>query len=383
MSAPPPLSPGRVWAHVGQPFAPSPYDVAVVGAGRMGAAAALFLRQRAPALRVLLVEEGGLPNEEGATILAPGVWSRLGLDPALHPAADWTRAALQALGDVGWESRPLVTLHAGAAPGRVPTLEALAPWPDSLALVDPAALPWAELDRDAATYRPGHAALHAAQAAIRAGADLLLNTRAAPQPGGRLCLERLTVTNTHQIVTHETLTVPARAVVLAAGAGGPWLAECALGVHTRHARAYRQTPHLAVPSTAQSPVLRAGGLTLRPQHGAYTLIPPLHGRDPHGYQPAGGQLTGVPTGLRRETLEDLVALMDALPVLATDALHLGRSLADVPGAWLALPGGRPEGLPTFEVLDEHTWLLLGGPQADTLGLHAAQGLAEAVAAALA
>ncbi|MFC6661712.1 FAD-dependent oxidoreductase [Deinococcus multiflagellatus] len=382
MSAPPPLSPGRVWAHVGQPFAPSPYDVAVVGAGRMGAAAALFLRQRAPALRVLLVEEGGLPNEEGATILAPGVWSRLGLDPALHPAADWTRAALQALGDVGWESRPLVTLHAGAAPGRVPTLEALAPWPDSLALVDPAALPWAELDRDAATYRPGHAALHAAQAAIRAGADLLLNTRAAPQPGGRLCLERLTVTNTHQIVTHETLTVPARAVVLAAGAGGPgW-------PNARWACTPATPAPTARPRTSRCPARRrarscARGLTLRPQHGAYTLIPPLHGRDPHGYQPAGGQLTGVPTGLRRETLEDLVALMDALPVLATDALHLGRSLADVPGAWLALPGGRPEGLPTFEVLDEHTWLLLGGPQADTLGLHAAQGLAEAVAAALA
>ncbi|PTA67108.1 FAD-dependent oxidoreductase [Deinococcus arcticus] len=382
MSAPLPAAPGRVWAHVGQPFAPSPYDVAVVGAGRMGAAAALFLRQQAPALRLLLVEEGGLPNEDGATILAPGVWSLSGLAPEHHGAARWTRGALQALGGTGWEARELVSLHAEPAPGRVPTAQTLARWPDMGALVNPAALPWAELDPDAGMYRPGHAALHAAQAAIRAGADLLLNTRAAPQPGGGLCLERLTVTNTHQIVTHETHLVTARAVVLAAGAKGPWLAECALGVHTRHARAYRQTPHLAVPSGAHSPVLRAGGLTLRPQHGAYTLIPPLHGRDPHGYQPSGGGLTGVPTGLRRETLEDLVALMDAVPALATEALHLGRSLADVPGAWLALPGGRADGPPTFEPLDEHTWLLLGGPHADTLGLHAARELAQAVAETL-
>ncbi|MBZ9751908.1 FAD-binding oxidoreductase [Deinococcus sp. HMF7604] len=378
----PPAPPGRVWAHVGQPFEPAAYDVLVIGAGRMGSAAALFLRQLAPEARLLLIEEGGLPNEDGATILAPGVWTLAGLPEAHHAAAHWTRGAAQTLGDVSWQARPHVTLHPTPGPGRLPVEEALREHPQSLALLDPAALPWAEVDPHAATYRPGSLALRAAQQAVALGADLLLNTRAALCGGGEVQLERLTVTNTHQIVTHETHRQGAPTVILAAGADAPHHAEHALGVHTRHARAYRQTPHLAAPSDDTSPVLRAAGLTLRPQHGAYTLIPPLHWRDPHGYQPAGGQLTGVPTGLRRETLEDLVAQMNALPVLASEALHLGRSLSDVPGAWLALPGGTPGGRPTFEPLDDHTWLLLGGPQADTLGLHTAYALASTLAQTL-
>ena len=65
---------GQVWAHVGQPFESIHYDLVVVGAGRMGAALAHSLRELSPQFSLLLAEEGGLPNEEGATILAPGVW---------------------------------------------------------------------------------------------------------------------------------------------------------------------------------------------------------------------------------------------------------------------------------------------------------------------
>ena len=116
-----------------------------------------------------------------------------------------------------------------------------------------------------------------------------------------------------------------------------------------------------------------------PQQGGFTLIPAIHHRDPHGYQPAGGALTGVPTGLRREVLEDFVGLMDALPALAGDALELGRSAADVPGAWVALPHGQPSAAPLHEELAPGLHLLLGGPLADTLGLHAAYALAAQVA----
>ncbi|MFC5849067.1 FAD-dependent oxidoreductase [Deinococcus petrolearius] len=373
---------GRVWAHVGQPFTETAYDVVVVGAGRMGAFAARELRRLAPALRLLLVEEGGLPNEEGATLLAPGVWTARDAPPGREAEAAWTRAQLAAtLGDVQFRAAPLAELGAGADPhpDARPTGEALADWPEALALLDPVDLPWARVDAGAATFRPGAVALNAAQEAVRLGADLLLNTRACPGEGGRMTLERLSVTNTHEVVVHERRAVQAAQVLLAAGAAGPALAEHALGVHTAHGRAYRQAPRLERPSGADSPTLRAGGLTLRPQAGGWTLVPAIWHRDPQGYVPAGGLLTGVLTGLRRETLEDLVALMDAVPALAGGGLGLGRSLSDVPGAWLALPGGRPDAPPLWQRLDDTHTLLLGGPLADVLGLSVAHDLAATLA----
>ncbi|MFB9993478.1 FAD-dependent oxidoreductase [Deinococcus oregonensis] len=393
---------GQVWAHVGQAFSETEYDVIVIGAGRMGAACALYLRQLLPASKLLLVEQGGLPNEDGATILAAGVWTAQdipegsGLTPEAAPfwkaQADWTRAQLAAQDGIQFQKRPLLSLYTTEGPGRIPTAEALAAHPDSLAVLDADQLPFAEPDLTAATYRPGALAAAQAGAAVRAGADLMLNTQAHLIPGG-VRLDRLTVTNTHQIVTHESHTIRARFVVVAAGAEGPELLEQGLGIHTTHARAYRQTPRLNTPSDGGSgsgraadlsPVLRVpvrngGGLTLRPQNGGYTLYPRIHHRDPHGYAPTGGRLTGVPVGLRRETLEDLVGLMDALPVLGTEALETGRSLADVPGAWLALPGGRTDAPPLYQRPLPDVWLLLGGPLADTVGLAAAFDLAAACA----
>ena len=87
----------------------------------------------------------------------------------------------------------------------------------------------------------------------------------------------------------------------------------------------------------------------------------------------------MPTGLRRETLEDLVAAMPALPALGTEALESGRSISDIPGAWLALPGGGADGLPLHEQVTGGVYLLLGGPQADTLGLSVAYDLAATLA----
>ncbi|MFK7601054.1 FAD-dependent oxidoreductase [Deinococcus sp. SM5_A1] len=379
-AAPGQAAPGQVWAHVGQPFAPRPYDVVVLGAGRMGSTFAFYLRGLAPHLSLLLLEEGGLPNEDGATLLAPGVWTARGVPENRRAEADWTREQLEtAFGDISFQPRPLIELFAQEGPERTPAAEALAPHPDALAMVDVTALPFAHTDAGAATYRPGALALAAAQTAVKSGADLMLNARAHAVSAGEVVIERLSVTNTHQIVVHETHRLRAGTLVLALGADGPHAAEHDLGVHTTHARAYRQTPRLNVPSTDATPTLRAAGLTLRPQNGGFTLIPAVHHRDPHGYVPTGGHLTGVPTGLRRETLEDLVALMDALPPLGTEALGLGRSISDIPGAWLALPGGRADGLPLHQTLTDGVHLLLGGPHADTLGLAVAHDLAAAVA----
>ncbi|UQN05131.1 FAD-dependent oxidoreductase [Deinococcus sp. QL22] len=385
---------GQVWAHVGQSFSETEYDIVIIGAGRMGAACALYLRQLMPGSRLLLTEQGGLPNEDGATILAAGVWTVQDIpdgDSAQlwKERANWTRAQLAAqtasIGNgIQFQSRPLLSLHPKAALQRVPTAEALAAYPGSLALLDADLLPFAEADLTAAAYRPGALAAAQASAAVRAGADLMLNTQAHLVPGG-VRLDRLTVTNTHQIVTHETHTIRAGFVVVAAGAEGPELLEQGLGIHTTHARAYRQTPRLNAPSDSGgsgadlSPVLRVDGLTLRPQNGGYTLYPRIHHRDPHGYAPTGGRLTGVPVGLRRETLEDLVGLMDALPVLGTEALETGRSLADVPGAWLALPNGRTDAPPLHQRVLPDVSLLLGGPLADTFGLAVAFDLAASLA----
>ena len=392
--AAPSSGPGTVWAHVGQSFTPRDYDVVVLGAGRMGAAVALYLRQLAPRLSLLLLEEGGLPNEDGATLLAPGIWTAWGLPEDRVAQAQWTRSQLEtAFGDIHFQTRPLIELFGEEGPGQTPAAGALAPYPDAQALVDTVALPFARVDAGAATYRPGALALAAAQQAVRAGADLMLNARAhaalpADGPphrtepdgtGGRVVIERLSVTNTHQIIVHETHRLRAGVVVLALGADGPHAAEHDLGQHTTHARAYRQMPRLNAPSGDTTPTLRAAGLTLRPQNGGFTLVPAVHHRDPHGYVPTGGRLTGVPTGLRRETLEELVALMDALPPLGTEALGLGRSISDVPGAWLALPGGRADGLPLHQTLATGIHLLLGGPHADTLGLAVAHDLAAALA----
>ncbi|MDV6375643.1 FAD-dependent oxidoreductase [Deinococcus arenicola] len=387
-TAPDPPS-GQVWAHVGQSFKPRDYDVVVLGAGRMGSAFAFYLRHLAPHLSLLLLEEGGLPNEDGATLLAPGLWTARDVPPARLDEARWTRQQLAtAFGDISFQPRPLIELFAEEGTDRINAAEALAPFPDALAMVDVSALPFAQVDTQAATYRPGAVALAAAQSAVRLGADLMLNARAhavlAPDgTGGTVVTQRLSVTNTHQIIVHETHRLRAGVIVLALGADGPHAAEHELGIHTTHARAYRQTPRLDVPSSDGTPTLRAAGLTLRPQNGGFTLIPAIHHRDPHGYTPTGGHLTGVPTGLRRETLEDLVALMDALPPLGTEALGLGRSLSDIPGAWLALPRGRADGgaggLPLHQQLTGGVHLLLGGPHADTLGLAVAHDLAAAVA----
>ncbi len=394
---------GQVWAHVGQPFTAGSYDVIVLGAGRMGASLAYYLRQLWPKLRLLLVEEGGLPNEEGATILAAGIWSLLDLPPHKHQQANWVRAQLEQIQlgltrltslanpkhsnfhGIGLRNSTLLSFFSTPEPQAISTTAtsttaALNQFPEIAAWIDPQVLPSVQT-AEAMLYRPASLALTLTEWAIKMGADLMLNTRAILVDGG-VMLERLTITNTHQIVTHETHHLRAGQIIVALGAGGPEQLEQDLGIYTAHAKAYQQFPRLNVPTTDATtdatPVLRAYGLTLRPQHGGFSLISAIHHRDPYGYVPMGGRLTGVPTGLRRETLEDLVAAMDGLPLLATASLQLGRSLSDIAGAWVSLPEGKADGLPLWERVNQGMYLLLGGPKADTLGLAVAYDLALAL-----
>ncbi|WP_420595242.1 FAD-dependent oxidoreductase [Deinococcus sp.] len=375
---------GQVYAHVGQAFAPQPYDVVVLGAGRMGSLAAHVLMWQRPDLKLLLLDKGGLPNEEGATILAPGLWTMLDVPEDRRAQADFTRRLI--VGELSVEEgglgtggphdaptvqRDLVELLSDREDGSV-SINEIAGLPADL--IDSTHLSHARVHPDALTYSPAALTIRAAQSAVRAGADLMLNVEARPTPNG-VYLSRLSVANTHQIIVHETHQLEAGQVIVAAGAAGPSLVEEALGLVTHHSRAYRQLPRLNVPTNERTPIIRACGLTLRPNAGGFTVIPRVHHRDPHGYAPTGGKLSGVPVGLRRETLEDILAALDALPALATEALELGRSLIDVPAAWLALPAG---GWPMYQQLSERHWLLLGGEKADVVGAAVARELAAAL-----
>lgn len=384
-----PRAAGKVYAHVGQPFSPAPYDLVIVGAGRMGSLLAHFALWARPELRVLLLDQGGLPNEEGASILAPGVWTALDLPAAWRDDAELTRALVlgewpsEAGGlppagphDTPAQVRGLLELRSAPVPEGEPITHLSAEQAAELALLaDCAAFAAYRQDPRALTYSVGALTTRAAQSAIRQGADLMLNARAFPTAQG-VTVERLTVTNTHQIVVHETVSLAARQVVIAAGAAGPALAEQHLGTVTHHAQVYQQYPRLNTASSDQSPIVRAHlaqtSLTLRPFAGGYTVLTPIHHRDPYGYQPTGGRLSGVPVGVRRETLQDLLLGMDALPALATEALEVGRSLSDVAGAWQALPAG---GWPLYQPLTGQHGLLLGGEKADLVGAAVARRVA--------
>jgi len=65
--------PGAVSATPDRPPARDAYDIAVLGGGLLGAAVAERLRALAPERSLLLVEQGGLPNEDGATVASPGL----------------------------------------------------------------------------------------------------------------------------------------------------------------------------------------------------------------------------------------------------------------------------------------------------------------------
>ena len=232
---------------------------------------------------------------------------------------------------------------------------------------------YARFDPDALTYSAASLTTRAAQSAVRAGADLMLNVEARPTPSG-VELRRLSVTNTHKIVVHETHRLEARQVVVAAGAEGPSLAEQSLGTVTHHAQ--------GLPAVAEA---EPADHRRDPDHpgGGADAAPARRGPDPHpkhspprparlpahrraAERRAGGICAAKPwrTCSRRWT---------PCPPWRHEALELGRSVGDVPGAWLALPEG---GWPCYQPLSERHWLLLGGERADVVGAGVARELAD-------
>lgn len=372
---------GRVWAHTGHLFTSTNPDILIIGAGRMGSLLAHYLSSRESKKNILVVEAGGLPNEEGATLLAPGIWNpHTPKSPTESINLPLENCLDQSFDDIQYFERQILYFGLGKSdqtPSMVSKFSDLTttntdPYWLTLLNIQELTLTHHAL---AATYRPGSLAISAMKTAISQGCNLMLNTRAHFVPNG-IRLDRLSVTNTHQIVVQESHIIQPRKIIMAAGAHGPRQLEQELGHHTRHSSAYVQYPHLNYPSSDQSPILCFPKFSLRPQHGRWIIIPTIQQADPDGYSPIGGRISGVNTGLRRDLLEELIVSMEAIPALATKHLQIGHSLTDISGAWVSLPKGKTTTQPLFEQLDQHLYLLLGGPQADTYGAATAQALSQ-------
>lgn len=365
------------------------FDLLVVGAGVLGLLAALELRRLRPEWSLLVAERGGVPSEEGATFVSPGLTLRR-LPAEVAPAAAWLRDRLTRLAEwapraagavhpvgavqfgsdarsfgnahaagSGWSDPPeCERLPAGAWLERHPPAFAdavralLAVAPDEPLLWDPLA-GWASAE--ALAFGFGHAA-------VGAGAHLLLNARLAPLGGSEFEVARLAYERDMERRVVRRERIAADRVLLACGAASAELAEAALGRLLPLPRAYRQYPRVEadrrLPLAAgrvQLPLLGADGLWLRPQGEGLLLVPPPLPPDPPGYEPTGGRLLGVPVGVRRDLLEALLERQARWKVLAWESLNLGKTVARVRGAWqVAAPR------PRAEALGDGWWLLTGG-----------------------
>lgn len=391
-------APGRVLNRAALDPPRGEYDFAVIGGGLLGVACAWFLREFAPGKSVLLVEAGGIPSEAGGTHVCPALHHHFFPDVGEGARARWLSAWLGSLAPAG-NTRPLfapVGFLRAAEPGEIADLavpfglwregqgenvrrnvETLFGFPgDAPVRFDPAG-----------GYGNAEAlALHLGRAAVGRGLDLMLNARAAFDGSlTTLRLDRLEMNNRMQVETVRQTTVRAGVVVVACGAAGGRLVGDGLGEAVPGlGYFYAQYPRFEndvelcrdVRGVTEMPVVAApGGFTIRPHGDGALLVPPTPTvPDLEGYVPVGGELFGVRTGLRRELLNPLVDALETLPALGRPALNLGKTVANVRGAWETLtPGGRPlvwrhpGGAPVS--------LLAGGPHGFSLGIAAACELA--------
>lgn len=388
-------APGRVSTTPDKPPARDTYDVAVVGAGLLGATSAALLRSWAPELTLVLIEADGIPNEGGATVASPGL-----LEPERRPEGSgealltWAqRLAAEAAPELSGPARAgWLTLATDGAPP--PQARPLGTLSDAKPVREVAKLLGIALDHPAVLAAGGYLpadelALSLARRAVARGADLLLNTRARPMeaPGGdgsRLRLERLALDRRMVVGVRARHAVTARVVVVACGAAGGELAEEALDRPVRLPLAFRQLPRVRLRSAGAEapawPVVELAGWRLRPAPGGAILVPPPMPPDPAGYRPVGGRLLGVPVGIRRELIERLLDVPELEPLVASGALDLGKSARSVRGAWVSVPAG---GGPVAEALGRGWWLLAGSQAGLVRDLAAAARVAARVARDLA
>ena len=373
------------------------YDRVVLGGGLLGLAAAFYLRSFEPDTSLLIIEQGGIPSESGATFVSPAVAHAFLEDAALRQRAAWTLRTLVDLStetgvkrpnDVPFRQVGVLNLPREGGTDTQPTQGLLETFSarqnDAIkALLTLPKFPHARWDVQAGYGSAEATVLHYGYGAVGRGADLLLNARAHPLNEHELKLERLEFDRQmrHRVVKTEKIT--ADAVIVAAGAETAALVEDALGVLLPYRRCYVQYPRIEEDARlpleggrVSLPVIQADGFTLRPQGEGLLVVPPPLSPDPDGYTPTGARLLGVRVGVRREVLDALLAHADTLPFVNWESLNLGKTVQKVRGAWEVIP---PDGVPEWRQVGDSWHTLVGGQHGFSLGLAAAYDLASTLA----
>ena len=394
--------PGHVLNRADQELPQSHYDVVVIGGGVLGLAAAFYLRQFAPNRSVLVVEQGGIPSEEGETHFSPALQHHFFPDERDRRRARWWSTVLA---DFSRESGVEVALKNGFSRVGYVSSE---PAAIEIARADPTAFRLAGIaefrgtmvekffafdedtilavDPDGGCGNAEAAALHYGHGAVTLGVDLCLNARAAVDRSGAVRLDRLTINNRMQIETARQTRVDGGTLILAAGAATGALIEHQLGELNPFQRYYAQFPRidhapgfpLRHDGSLDFPVVSTGDFTVRPHLDGALIIPAPLPPDPDGYTPAGGRLMGVNVGLRKELITRLVDRIESIPAFSLPALNLGKTCGNLRGAWEALT---PSGGPEFRrVADLDAYGLVGGPHGFALGPAVALDLAAKLAA---
>jgi len=368
------------------------YDVGIVGGGLLGLSCAFWLKSLEPDLKVLIVEQGGIPQEGGATQNSSGLFSLANLEERQNEAR-WTLKILQDLEQITGIQRPhdpkfqqvgwLTLLSEGVEKALEPNLKFLssAARANLERLVNLWSVNRAQYEPQGGFGSASSAALHFGFGAVAKGADLMLSTRARSEAGSRtLTLERLDIDRRMVVFVARQERVEVDKLIVAAGADTPSWLEQNLNLPLELPTHYVQ--HLRISESAAlerqngevvMPVLERGGLVLRPHLGGVLISLPPIAADPADYVARGATLFGVPVGLRREYLNLVLEGMDALPCLSWPELNLGKTALELLGAWEVA-----REYPGWLEVKAQVYALFGGRRGFELGLSTALDLTSSV-----
>jgi hypothetical protein len=383
---------GKVLNHLNIPLERSHYDLVIVGAGMLGLSLAFWLRTLAPQHSVLVVEEGGIPRERGATQNRSGIFA----PPKHDDQTQFVWDTLQNIAQVTQIQRPYDpvfqpcgAVHLARAGNPIPLAP---PVQHNLErLLDLRHYAGATWQPQAGYGSPSSVALHFGFGAVARGADLMLNARAVAGTAQTLSLERLDIDNTMRVHVGRRDLVSYDRLVLAAGAwSGDWL-EGNLHIpsiiplrYVQHLRLDEKIPLERLGNEVNFPVVVVDGFRLRPHFGGIllelpTLLPnfiPDFTRDVNQI-PTGGTLEGVEVGLCAAALEGILDHLEFMPLLGSEHLFLGKTSLDLMGSWQVA-----QDLPSWCKIADGLYTLLGGKYTFERGLAVSRDLARELTMAL-
>ncbi len=375
---------GKVLNHANIPLERSHYDLVIVGAGMLGLSLAFWLRTLAPQHSVLVVEEGGIPRERGATQNRSGIFAPLKQDNQTEFVWD----TLQNIARVTQIQRPYDpvfqpcgAVHLARAGNPIPFSQ---PVQHNLEqLLDMQNYAGATWQPQAGYGSPSSVALHFGFGAVAQGADLMLNARAVAGTAQTLCLERLDIDNTMRVHVSRCDLVTYDRLVVAAGAWSAGWLEQNMHIssdipvrYVQHLRLDEKIPLERSGTEVNLPVVLVDGFRLRPHFGGVLLeLPDLPTVVAPNIQhiPTGGTLEGVEVGLCSAALEGMLNHLEHMPMLGSEHLFLGKTSLDLMGSWQVA-----QDLPSWCKIANGLYTLLGGKQTFERGLAVARDLAVAL-----